>query len=211
MTYTPYSEKEVRNGHIIFKRIVHDECPPHPLKDCDCMGEIFSFSSRHVNNIDRDRTDEILHEYGKDVVFLSYFEHGLCKWGVSGSMGNMPDFRWDGVGCAGLWIPDKYLIEEAEKYDEKERREKMEEWARQACEVYTQWCNGEVYGVAVEVYRVREAVTGDIYDKREDYRYETPVFEESCFGIFGMDCAEENLENEFLPMAREAVAEALEA
>jgi hypothetical protein len=213
MTYEPYSEREIRNGHIIFKKIVHDECSSNPLEDWDAMGSIFSFNSRHCNHIDREQVEAYIDEYGEDAVFLSYFEHGNCLWGVAGTMSGMPDFRWDGVGTAGLWIPDKYLLEEAEKMEKgsPERLAKMKKWAGQACEVYTQWCNGEVYGATVEVYKVRESVSGDIYDRREDYRYETSVFEESCFGFFGMECAEENLENEFLPMAREAVAEALEA
>ena len=122
MTYTPHEKHEVRDGYIIFEKIVHDECACNPLEDMDCMGSIYSFGRRHNNFIDREHAEMLLEEYGKDVVFLSYFEHGLCKWGVAGSMGNMPDFQWDGVSYAGLWIPDKYLIEEAEKLDEKERR-----------------------------------------------------------------------------------------
>lgn len=211
MTYTPYSEHEILGDCIIFKKIVHDECACNPLEDMDCMGSIYSFCNRHVNFAGPSKLEALIEEYGKDVVFLSYFEHGLCKWGVAGSMSGMPDFQWDGVDYAGLWVPDKHLLEDAKELNEKERGERMELWAKQACELYTQWCNGEVYGVIVEAYKLRKSDSGLVYDRIEDYRYETPVAEESCFGYFGMDCAEEELENNFLPYIRGEVTEKKEA
>lgn len=211
MSYIPYKDHEIVNGHIIFKKIVGDECPSNPLEDCDAMGSIFSFSNRHVNSIDKERTDQLLHEHGKDAVFLSYFEHGNCLWGVKGSMGSMPDFQWDGVGTAGLWIPDKYLIEEAEKFDEKERRAKMEEWAKQACELYTQWCNGEVYGVIVKAYKAKYHEEGELYDSEEDYRYDEEVFDESVFGIYGYEHAEEEIKDNFMPWVHKELGEKITA
>jgi len=206
MNYEPYSEHEIVNGHIIFKKIVHDECPGNPLEDCDAMGSIFSFSNRHVNSIKQEQAEAYLEEYGEDAVFLSYFEHGLCRWGVKGTMSNMPDFRWDGVGTAGLWIPDKCLLEEAKNMKGQERREKMEEWAGQACEVYTQWCNGEVYGVVVTAYEARYR-GGNLLDDANDYRFDTPVYDESCWGYYGYQYAEEVLQDEWLPWAKEAIKE----
>ena len=209
MNYEPYSEQEIVNGHIIFKKIVHDECPANPLEDCDAMGSIFSFSNRHVNSINQERAQEYIEEYEEDAVFLSYFEHGNCLWGVKGTINNTPDFRWDGVGTAGLWIPDKALLEEAKNMKGQERRNKMEEWAGQACEVYTQWCNGEVFGVVVTAYKAKYHDSGELYDTEEDYRFDTPVFDESCWGYLGYQYAEECLRDEFLPGAkREAGAAA---
>ena len=211
MTYTPYQEHEIVNGHIVFKKILQDECPSNPLEDCDAMGKIFSFSNRHVNSINQEQTEALLEEHGKDAVFLSYFEHGNCLWGVKGSMGSMPDFRWDGVGTAGLWIPDKYLIEEAEKFDEKERRAKIEEWAGQACALYTQYCNGEVYGVIVKAYKAKYHESGELYDSEEDYRYDEEVFDESVFGIYGYEYAEEEIKDNFMPWVHKEFDEKIPA
>lgn len=208
MTYKPYAEHEVIGDFIIFKEIVHDACADNPLENCDCMGRIFSFNSRHVNSIDREQLDAYREEYGEDLVLLSYFEHGLCKWGVQGSMGNVPDFQWDGVGMAGIWVPDEGLLEEAKECPKNsdERKNKMVEWAKGACEEYTRWCNGEVYGVVVRAYKARRR-NGHLLDRQEDYRNDTPVFDESCWGYYGEEYAEEVLETEFLPWARKAVEE----
>lgn len=122
-----------------------------------------------------------------DNVALSYFEHGNCLWGVAGTMGNMPDFMWDGTSMAGYWEPDKYLLEQLtdEGLDapdkERERRERLEEWAKQACEVYTSWCNGEVYWYQVEVYWYDEELEG-----RDDYEHRgEPIDSDSCGGYYG--------------------------
>lgn len=194
MSYTPHSEHKVISGHILFEKIMGDTDPSNPLEDWDATGTIHSFSSRHVNSIDESGLEELQEEHGEDVVFLSYFEHGNCLWGVKGTMNGMPDFRWDGVGTAGVWVPDKYLLEEAEGLEPEARREKMVEWAKQACEVYTLWCNGEVYGVEVKVYKAKYSEDGDLYDQEEDYRFETPVYDSSCWGFFGYSVAEEALE-----------------
>lgn len=194
MTYIPYDEKEVINGHIIFKQIVQDETPENPLVDCDAMGSIFSFGNRHGNFITREQFEEYTEQYGVDLVLLSYFEHGSCIWGVQGTLSNTPDFRWDGVDAAGIWIPDKCLLDEAKNMKGKERREKMELWAEQACTVYTQWCNGEVYGVCVKAYKAKyHDESGELYDDENDYRFEEEVYDNCCFGHFGYQYAEEAL------------------
>lgn len=198
MSHTLVDEYEIVGKHIVFKQIVHDDCPGNPLEESDAMGSIFSFSTRHNNYADRDKREELYEEYDKDIVFLSYFEHGNCKWGVKGSMSNMPDFRWDGVSAAGMWVPDKYLRIEAKNMQGEERRKKMEEWAGQACEVYTQWCNGEVYGVIVKAYKTKRHESGEVYDDLHDYRYDEPVFDESVFGLYGYAYAKETLNDEFM-------------
>jgi hypothetical protein len=44
-------------------------------------------------------------------------------------MNSMPDFNWDGVGFAGVWIPDKECIATVDLY-EKQAIEKGEEFNR---------------------------------------------------------------------------------
>ena len=125
-----------------------------------------------------------------DNVALSYFEHSLCKWGVDGSMGDMPDFGSDGVSVAGYWEPDEYLLKQLtdEGLDapdkERERRARLEEWAKQACEVYTAWCNGEVYNYTIEMYFDDD----DINDDRDEFAHRGVLLgEDSCGLYYGHD------------------------
>lgn len=224
----------------------------------DGMGHIRSFSSRHSNNMPVEDGQAII-ESDKDAVLLSYFEHGLCRWGVAGTMSNMPDFRWDGTRFAGVWWPDdscrEHIISSAiakllpqsvkveyksklnpdgtcitrppkkgekpyfadgtcidERFsnmimltmlDGKDygpfksfesayrsaarrldikvtaaaivrgRRLAAEECAAQACDEYTKWCNGECYGVVV-----------DIFDPQGNH-----IDHDSCWGMIGADYA----------------------
>ena len=81
---------------------------------------------------------------------LSYFEHGLCLWSVAGELPAGCRCPWDSVAFAGVWLPDAETLSSARNYGGRTRRHFMRKRARQACEAYTQWCNGEVYGYEVE-------------------------------------------------------------
>lgn len=110
---TDIEHRKLDDGRMVIGYLIHDDDCSNPLEDCDGMGHIHSFSRRHMNNISPDDVPGMKHsEYA---VPLSYFEHGLCKWGVAGSMSGMPDFQWDGVGFAGVWLPDKYCIDEIKR------------------------------------------------------------------------------------------------
>ena len=194
MTGKPFHETEEYKGHILFKKIVVDDCPENPLKAMDSVGVIHSFSNKHASFKHPDDLPEC-----PDKVFLSYYEHGLCRWSVEGEIhsGNCHHWAWDGVERAGAWLPDKYLLELAEqsglKPGSKERAKKMKEWASCACELYTAWCNGEVYGINVYAYPVRKSKNGETYDQLDDYRHEDAVYEDDCYGYYGNSAAEEAL------------------
>ena len=104
--------QEATDGTIIVGFLAHDDDCQNPLENCDGMGSIHSFSRKHSNH----KTPEEIQSGVADsvlrlTVLLSYFEHGQCRWGVAGTMSGMADFRWDGVGFAGMWVPDKSCLE----------------------------------------------------------------------------------------------------
>lgn len=110
-----------------------------------------------------------------DAVLLDRYEHGLCKYSVH-SNGGCP---WDTSRGEAVWVPDKYLKEELEKITDPEaRRAQALKCAEQACDTYTDWCNGECYGHVVGVY---DKVDG------------AQVDEDSCWGYIGDEWAEEAL------------------
>jgi hypothetical protein len=83
---------------------------------------------------------------------------------------------WDSVAFAGVWLPDAETLVSARNYGGFTRRMFMRKRAREACDVYTQWCNGEVYGYQVE--RVIACGTcGGEHAEAVD----------SCWGFFGLD------------------------
>ncbi len=73
-----------------------------------------------------------------------------CLWAVAGELPAGARCPWDSVAFAGVWLPDAETLESARNYGGWTRRHFMRKRARQACEAYTQWCNGDVYGYEVE-------------------------------------------------------------
>src|SRR5262249_22422966 len=141
------TETMERNGHSFRIAIYPDADAPNPLEEWDEMGTILSLNRRHANHISAS-VDALL-EDNPDAVPLSYYEHGLCLWTVAGELPAAVQCPWDSVGIAGFWLPDQLTLEAARPYGGWTRRQFMRIRARQACEVYTQWCNGEVYGYEI--------------------------------------------------------------
>jgi len=191
---------------IAFVSIIQDDTWGNPLTEQDGLGMIYSFSHRHSNHIDKKIFDSLVEKFGDDIVRLSYFEHGNIIWKPQGELDSTPDFRWDGVSLAGIWVPDDCILDCAEGVistkqennginystlsDELKaefRKEWMTDQAREACRVYTAYCNGESYGYDIQIYKLRKADNGHIYNRLDDYRFDSPVVEESCFGYYGCD------------------------
>jgi hypothetical protein len=130
--------------------------------DCDVSSpsewggwKLWSFSYKHKNFHARQAflTDEgepadigIRRRLDTGTAFLlSYYEHSLCRWSLRGEG---PSCRWDSVRTAGILLWDGNVRDLPRGYEA--RRES----ARDFCESYTAWANGEVYG-----YMVSEDVT----------------------------------------------------
>ena len=148
------------------------------------MGSIYSFSRRHGKFLHPEQIDSEIDEDKKPyIVPLSYFEHGQCIWGVAGTLTNTPDFRWDGVGYAGIWVPDKCCLTHIQGSDPSEDKRKLEaiECAKQACEEYTSWCNGECYGIIIAWYDAE----GDLLNT------------DACWGYIGWKYADTQLKEDF--------------
>lgn len=112
-------------------------------------------------------------EVQSDCVPLSYWQHSQGVWGVRGSLSEYPWFRFDGVDLAGVWEPDDCCLNEldlAGAPGSEERSNRALELAANACEVYTHYWNGEVYGYSVELFD-------------EDW----VVADDSCWGFYGWE------------------------
>jgi hypothetical protein len=162
-----------RSGQTFRIRIYADPDAPNPLEDWDEMGTILSLNHRHVN-FDPDGVEAATGD--PDTVPLSYFEHGLCLWSVAGELPAGARCPFDSVAFAGVWRPDAATLESARGYGGSTRRHFLRKRARQACQAYTQWCNGDIYGY--EVARINACpCCGE----------EKPEAVESCWGFYGLD------------------------
>lgn len=179
-------------GKAVFISIEQDENAENPLKRWDGAGSIYSLNRRH-DNYDRDAIEDAL-QNNPDAVPLSYFEHSSCVWGLAEDLKKMPgvEFTFDGVEFAGVWIPDASCLEELKKLEGQRRKDEARKMAKQACEVYTQYCNGEIYQYCVDIYNVK-FFDGEPSAEKEDYRRDEPVLRDSCGEFFGRDHLEEQV------------------
>lgn len=215
--YAGETKVTVIGNRIVFVEADHDQDCSNPCEDCDGFGSIRSLSNRHINNIDIDEAVELL-KSDADAVALSYFEHGQSLWMVAGSDATRTpgvEFQWDGTRFAGVWIPDKCVRESFTSVlsgkrtgnagelavkttldtnaDGLTRREWMVKQAEHACETYTEWANGQCFGYDVQVFKVLRGEDGEVYEDREDYRRETPLQDDSCWGFIGWDYFEDEM------------------
>jgi len=131
-------------------RIEYDPDCENPCTEQDGLGFIHSFSHRHVNHIDIGKA-RIMMESDPDIVPLAYYEHGNCIWMVSeGPHPAGVEFQWDGTRFAGIWVPDDCVRESYQGQDGLSRHDWMVRQAEACCEIYTQWCNGEIYYYIIE-------------------------------------------------------------
>lgn len=159
--------------------IYPDGDSPNPLDDWSEMGSILSLNRRHAN-FDPAGVEAAV-ESNPDAVPLSYFEHGLCLWSVAGELPAGCRCPFDSVPFAGVWLPDADTLASAARYGVRTRRHFMRKRARQACDAYTDWCNGAVYGYTIE--RITDCPAG-CGEQAEHI--------DSCWGCFGLeDCLNE--------------------
>lgn len=113
-----------------------DHSPDDP-NDQDGSWRVYSFNSRHVHfqHPDEFNKKELKSKLKRGYAFmLSYYEHGLCRWSLSGE--GSRDI-WDSNQCAGVivWEEDEDNISSDDRAQD----------ARNHLEEYTDWCNGHVY------------------------------------------------------------------
>jgi hypothetical protein len=168
------TETVEQDGQTYRISIYPDGDTPNPLEDWSEMGTILSLNRRHANFDPTEVEEAILHN--PDAVPLSDYEHGICLWSVAGELPAAARCRWDSVSFAGVWLPDAETLESAKPYGGRTRQLFMRKRARQACEAYTQWCNGDVYGYDVERVTVCPACGS-----------EQSASLDSCWGFFGLD------------------------
>jgi hypothetical protein len=98
------------------------------------------------------------------------------------------------VDLADVWLPDEALVNEAEGLTGEPSAAKMREWTRQACEVDTQWCNGDIDDNGVEGYHLLQA-DGEPYGDADDDDGEARLVNDSCWGFCGVDRVNQDLED----------------
>lgn len=133
-----------------------------------------------------------------DAVVLDCYDHGGQRWSVSG--GGM-QCRWDTARGAGVWVPDKVLVDQlnSDEAGGLNRAEQAVIYCKQFLSEYNAIISGDVYGCVVETFTLAE--------EGDDQEWEREGDEEACWGFIGSDHAMDSLRTEFFEPALKAIKE----
>lgn len=142
------------------------------------QGRFISFDPRCMGErLGKEEARELMAEHAGRAFVIHKYEHGLCCYYRPGSKveAGIPDKRWDVSHGAALFIvPDD--VPEPEKYCDS------------VMEEFTNWCNGEIYGICHATYN-KCSKDGEEWEWVEDQTDE-------CWGYIGSEYADKELDEQ---------------
>lgn len=176
------NEQTVEHNGITYRlRIEQDDNCDNPFDNDEGLG---LFYSGHRHSGQREEARAIIERYlageEPDAVLLSVYSHSGEHWSVKGELPATMQCPWDSADIAGVWMPNKVLLEELKGLDEKARRLRCVEFARQAMSVLNQYYAGDVWGYVIE--------KKETCDKCQHTEWEHM---DSCWGFYGHETCEE--------------------
>jgi len=150
-----YAHEEQYKGYGI--NIAYDENVDNPFDMDEGLGAFFCWDNRdeldmYCEALGYDKeTREKIAEDKPDAVRIDKYEHSGVSYSVAGEG---MQCHWDTSHTWAVWLPNKCLLTELKNLKGKARRAKCVQFAREACEVFNKWANGEVYGFMVEFNEV---------------------------------------------------------
>lgn len=178
--------KKTKTGYEA-RYLIQDTDPLDPFENDEGMGAFYHWKEHGQEELSEYCRalgyDPETHEpngepVNPDAVRIDKYEHSQVYYSVSGE-GH--ECRWDTSHDWAVWLPNKCLLDDLKRFRTKAtRRKRCVELARQACEVFNQWANGDVYVTVQETY-----------DKNKE-----PLVCNNVGGYFGYDEAVRALETE---------------
>jgi len=160
--------KKTKKGFTV-KYLIQDDYPENPLENWDGYGRFYHWKDRRKEEYSRycellgydEDTREIIGKDNPLTVRIDKYEHSCIYYSIAGE-GNQ--CRWDTSYNWAVWYPDDCLLEELNEIkNKKKQRKRVIELAKQACELFNQWANGDVYCLVREDYnKKKESIDYDV-------------------------------------------------
>ena len=137
--------------------LIYDTNADNPMENQDGMGVFYHWKNNGTFEYNKycellgydTETREQTSKAHPDAVKIDKYEHSGIAYSVSGEG---MQCQWDTSSGWTVWYPDNCLIEELKDLKGVARRKKCIEFARQACELFNSWVNGECYCLVKETY-----------------------------------------------------------
>ena len=179
------SINKTKTGYEV-RYLTYDKYPDNPFENSDANGNFFHWKDygreqelKYCEALGYDiDTKEKIGKANPDAVCIDKYEHSGISYSVAGEG---TQCRWDTSKSWAVWLPDDCLLDELKGLKGAKRRVKCIEYARQACELFNQWANGEVYCIVKETFGNNKK----------------PIEYDIVGGFFGKEYAEEALKTDF--------------
>ena len=161
LTFEPIEDsisiEKTKTGFTI-KYLTPDTDPLDPFENDEGLGSFF-----HWKDYGKEQLAKYCELLGYDIdsrekirpddnlaVRIDKYEHSGVWYSIEGEG---TQCRWDTSHTWAVWYPNTCLMEDIKRFKTKKtQRKRAIELARQACEVFNQWANGEIYCLVKETY-----------------------------------------------------------
>ena len=151
------------------KYLTYDCYADNPFDNQDGMGNFY-----HWKDKGRDELEKYCEYLGYDIgtrvkigkenplaVKIDKYEHGGISYSIAGQG---MQCQFDTSSAWAVWFPDKCALDEIMTYKTKEtQRKRALEIAKEACELFNNWANGECFCIVKETFDLnKESIEYDI-------------------------------------------------
>ena len=153
--------KKTKTGYEA-RYLIQDDCPENPFEMDEGLGNFYHWKEQGRNELEKycealaydiDTHEPTGKPENPDAVRIDKYEHSSIWYSIHGEG---TQCRWDTSSTWAVWLPNDCLLKELKGLKGKARREKCIEFARQACETFNQWNNGDVYCTVKETYNAKK-------------------------------------------------------
>lgn len=157
---------EVYKGYTI--QIGYDENADNPFECADGNGIFYHWKNHGKEQYYKycellgynTETGDKTKKQHNDAILIDKYEHSGISYSIHGEGHNC---KWDTSSCHAVWYPDACILDELKEYKGKSRKEKLLKYAKQACELFNKWANGEVYKITIKKGEDIIEAYGDLY------------------------------------------------
>ena len=168
--------KKIKTGFEV-KYLTCDIDPIDPFENSEGNGIFYHWKDYGKEQLEKycellgydPDTREKIKEDNLLAVRIDKYEHSQVYYSIAGEG---TQCRWDTSHNWAVWYPDNVLLEELKRLKGNARRKKCIEYARECCELFNQWNNGDVYCIVKETYnRNKEQINYDVVSGYYGYEY----------------------------------------
>ena len=181
LTFEPIEDsikiKKTKKGYTV-KYLTYDTYSINPFEESDGNGNFYHWKDYGKEQVEKycellgydSETKEKIKPDNPLAVRIDKYEHSGIYYSVKGEG---TQYRWDTSHTWAIWFPDDCLLKELNAVKNKiAKRKKAVGYAKEACELFNNYVNGNVYMIVKETFdKNKERIDNDVVGGYFGYEY----------------------------------------